>query len=552
MPISQKAIQKILGLGEELVLLSVEDMARNLTVTFYPQDGQKISEPVKIFGSRLKTTLTELGVKVVPYDKCLMEIPFKYILWRYFKAVLNEIKTLLDKISGKSDDKHHMTLGIISKIKMTKKVKPGIRIIALGEGQTGNLPIDNILSFTKNPIITILDMPEGISSDSSFKEHFDTAARLFTHHMTNIVIGVGEMEWILYSMNASHPIYPLNENLEKNILYSLIPKLSAPIRPPLLSEFIVRRSAVDLNDADHEIYVKDLVNSGPLLEKTGLFPKGKTIKEFDFRNEFYEWVGRVHIDHRNGMSFGFLARQLPVKLPALMSFQEVKNKYKNLDLQDKDYFLDESGEIIIKINTSIGVYYLQVPEVWVLTERSGSNKTKIIPQKDIIKIGLVRGKMILVTPKGYKIPSYYKPSFDTKVILAHAAGNAIFGAVLKKLNPSSTFVSTLETSGIAISHWHGYINPKYVPRGWHVYGENEPPVSCSSPQSAIYAFQGKERAFFESFENGEEYLGDIHIEPQHGSNINFRTLSELGDFLNSNNEISALGNKYLHQYKLLN
>ena len=547
MPLSQKAIQKILGLGEELAPLKPEEMARHLTVTFYPEEGQIFSPRAKSFSDRLKQALIKLGVNVLPYEESLVSIPFVQILWGYAKALSNNFRVAVNKLLSIPNSKHYITLKIISQIRKGKKIRKRVRVIALGEGPTGNLPMDNVASFTHSTVVTILDMPEGIDEGSDFYVHFDTAFKLFAYHMTNIVIGVGEKKWILYNFNASHPMYPLDKDFEKHLLYSLIPKLAAPIRPPRLSSFILKRGFFDVDDIKHVPFVKDLVESGPVLEKTGLYPAGKSVHELAFRNEFYEWVGRVHLDHRSGMSFGFLARQLPVKLPPVLAFTEAKKRFGDSVPAEGDYFTF-GGAIFVIIHTAHGRVCVEVPEVWVLTQRSGANKTRISPHKDIIKMGLVKGKKVLETPRGLKLLSYFKPSFDTEVILAHAVGNAIFGAVLKYFHPGSVFAETLEKSGMAISHWHGYINPKFIPAGWHVYGQDCPPVSCSSPQSAVYAFQGKEKAFLESVARGEEYLGDVHVEPQHGTNINYGSLKELGKFLNSNKNISVLGNKFLKYY----
>ncbi|OGF65311.1 hypothetical protein A2Z53_01680 [Candidatus Giovannonibacteria bacterium RIFCSPHIGHO2_02_42_15] len=545
-PLSKEAIVKVLGLGKEEIPLVPEDMARELTVTFYPEETNTINKNLRDFGDKLKATLISIGVHVIPYEEALMPVSYKYIILRYLKSAFHSIRILVGELLSLQDHKHRITLGILSHIKIKKKVKSGVRVITIGERPTGYLPMDNVMSFTNNPIVTILDMPAGINNDTDFHKHFDTAAKLFAYHMTNLVICVGENNWILYSMNASHPIYPLEKDFEKSILYSLIPKLSAPIRPPMISEFIVKQRTLDINDNDHGPFVEDLVKSGSLLEKTGLYPPGKIIEELEFRNEFYKWVGKIHLDHRNGMSFGFLARQLPVKLKHAIDISEVRNKYNEKDLGRRDYFINGEGVISVIIETPHGKFCVEIPDVWVLTERSGANKTKIDPHADIIKIGLVKGRMVLQTPIGLSIKKHYKPSFDTKVILAHAVGNAMVGSILKRINPSSKFVYALEKNGMAISHWHGYLNSKHIPLGWYVYGEERPPVSCSSPQSAIYALQGKLDAMYKSLLANEEYLGDIHIEPQHGTNINYLSLSELGEFLNSSEEVSALGNKYLN------
>ena len=115
--------------------------------------------------------------------------------------------------------------------------------------------------------------------------------------------------------------------------------------------------------------------------------------------------------------------------------------------------------------------------------------------------------------------------------------------------PDWAFPKILHESGFAIAHWHGYVNPEFILEGWIVYGAGNPSVSCSSPQSAIYAFEGKQTGIINSILNDAEYKGDIHIEPHHGTNIAFPSLKEISEFLLSDKNISKLGSAYLNLYK---
>ncbi|NTU98160.1 MAG: hypothetical protein HGA62_10160, partial [Chlorobiaceae bacterium] len=51
------------------------------------------------------------------------------------------------------------------------------------------------------------------------------------------------------------------------------------------------------------------------------------------------------------------------------------------------------------------------------------------------------------------------------------------------------------------------------------HGNMNPPVSCSTPQSAVFSITGKIDALENAIEQGKEYRGDVHIEPNHGTNI---------------------------------
>ena len=149
-----------------------------------------------------------------------------------------------------------------------------------------------------------------------------------------------------------------------------------------------------------------------------------------------------------------------------------------------------------------------------------------------------------------RVDTQYRPSFDTKVILAHAVGNAIVASILAYKNKENEFSRVVRKNGVGICHWHGYFDPKRMPKGIRAYGQKNPHVACSSPQSALYALGGKLSHFIE--QNGTNfYLGDVHIEPHHGINISYSSIESLAQFLLDNPEASVLGNKYLSRYNVV-
>lgn len=545
--LSQEAIQKILGI-EEKVYITPEEMADKLNVTFFPYNKDIASQEVLSFLNQLEKTFLELKVNVVPYSEALVRLPIKKILKRVYLLLLNNILYLLEKISNKKSQRNYVEFSAITKLILRpRRIKTGISIIAVGNDKAVDLPIDYTSSFRNSSVVTLLDMPNNISKESTFHEHFDMAMRLFAQHMTNIVVGVNKKEWILYNFNASHPIYPLKENFNENILKALISKIVAPIKPYRFSDFTVHKAHFNVDDESYKTLINDFVASGALLEKAGLYPRGKKIDDLPFRNQFYRLVGKLHLDNRSGMSYGFLASQMPMKLPELIPFEESQQKEKFLSTE-RDYITKENGTIFVALELPQGKYVLEIPDVFVLSQRSGSDKTNFDAKKDLIKLGLVKGTMTLETPDGLVLTSDFKPSFDTKVILAHAVGNAIVAAVLNHFRKDSKFAKLLEEDGIAIVHWHGYVGPQFIPQNVYVHGAGNPHVSCSSPQSAIYAIDGKLKMFQQAWINGADYLGDVHIEPHHGTNMTFFSLHDFGKFVSSNSGVASLGNRYLDLY----
>lgn len=561
---SQESIQTILGIKEE-VHTTPEAMAKQVTLAFYPNIEPETSEAVKKFSKELEKDLREIGVRIIPYQEAQEFYPWSKIIKRLIKVLGNNIRHVAKTLLGLPTESIFFTGEAIRQILVRRRIRRGVSLIVTGE-QKNRLPMEQIYSFKHNSIVTILDFPPLIDESSPFLKHFDTAMDLFSRNMTNIVIGVGKKEWILYNFNASHPTYSLNEDKKPHLLKGLIPKIAAPIRPYTLSEFEIAKDPFFPLDNDHKDSTLDLVEGAKEFAQTNLYPPGKKISELPFRNAYHQYIGKLHLDHRNGMSFGFMAHTTPSRLPAVYALNQDRGAVNLLsdsaqtgDLSimtnalkgklDKDFFT-WNGKTHLLIKYSGEIYAIEVPTVSVLSQRSGSDKTHVKPTVDLIKLGLRQGTMTLQIANEAKMSADYKPSFDTQVILAHTVGSVMIAAFIRALKSlgkpvSSNYDEWVEKKGLGIAHWHGYVNQKRVPEGIVVHGMMNPHVSCSSPQSAIYALMGKIESALSQLEKGGSYHGDIHIEPHHGSNVTFQSLQELVKFLTSYPDTTALGNRYL-------
>jgi hypothetical protein len=84
-----------------------------------------------------------------------------------------------------------------------------------------------------------------------------------------------------------------------------------------------------------------------------------------------------------------------------------------------------------------------------------------------------------------------------------------------------------------MTHWHHYPDDTVIPEGYVMHGRKNPPVSCSTPQSAAYSLMGKLVALESAMMEKREYLGDVHIEPGHGTNmVGTLSLAETAEMLN--------------------
>jgi hypothetical protein len=541
--ISQEAAQKILGIKQS-VHLSPQNMARELRVTLFPYHSQA-TETVLDFGKKMEESLKRLGVEIVPYNDALEKVTLSKRLNRFLKYNYNNSHWLFRKLLRLPEINLFIPFTTIFSLCGSRRIRKDICIICLGEQKERGMAMQYITSFKTNSVVTIIDFPKNITSASKFDDHFNTAMSLFSYHMTNIVIAVDDKKWMLYNFNASHPIYDLDDRFDEILLKSLIPKIAAPITPHKFKEFKIVSAKFNAEADMYQRIIKQMREGAVLLDDAHIYPPGKKIDDLPFRNNFHRLIGKMHLDNRNGMSFGYIAFQMPVENTEVIKLENFKQKYPN-SFVDSDFYIDSNKNIYILLNIKDSELVVKVPGVWVMTLRSGSNKTHFDTERDLLKLGLVNGEMYMEFPNKSVIDNNYKPSFDTKVILAHAVGNAIISSVSHYMSNQNSYSQALKNTGMAIIHWHGYMNIKKKLPGLVVYGRDNPHVSCSSPQSALFALMGKIENFIsETNAHGPDYVGDIHVEPHHGVNVSYPSLTGLAKYILSDPEVTELGNKYL-------
>lgn len=467
--IDEETARRVMGF-ERPVPLSPTEMARGLRVTFYPI--RDASERVRGFTSRLRDALIECGVDVVSYEQACDP-------------------------------------------RRADRLQEGLVVIAAGESPAGDLPIDHVPNLRKTTIVGIVDGPCPADEKTTDQSKLNSIVRTLGWYVVQTVIYVEERLWTICTMNGAIIPCPAGGSIAGDVLSILVPKLAAPVVPPHAADFDVRAGALDLGDPRYAPYIEDFVRSGPLWDRTNLFLFHTSLEALEFRSPFYKRIVAAYLDHRSGMSYGFLARQIAVDVsPALPLSREEGVRPASLPtrcslaLAGKNYAVD-------------------LPDVWVLTTRSGCDKTHLDPRRDILLIGLSGGRIIFETPKDLDPDVDCRPSYDTLTILAHAAGNAIVASALAGLRPDALFPRQLASQGCALAHWHGSVDPHLLPPAYALYGESNPPVSCSTHQAALFALMGKITALNDAVERGGDFLGDLHVEPHHGVNMTGPSLTDL-------------------------
>ena len=491
--IKNQTIKSILGI-QEPIALTVDGMVSDLDITFYPTLNSP-SKDIFNFCEKLKATLNDLHANIIPYEQAL---------------------------------------------NLKKRIREGVATIIAGDGDARNLPVDHISKPRDNPVAAIVETPGFLDQTATFEQHMELATKLFAYHMANVIVCVRKNKWLVYSLNGYSPVYDINEDFSGRILRAFIPKLAAPLKPPLLTEFQIEKWDYEETHKFFAPYINDIVQASKLFHQTSLYPPAGTFDALTFRSHFYKKIGKLYLDKRSGMSYGFFARQIPPVLPKPLSREEVKNEIKGDFKQGQELIICDKG-LYLALNILKEAYYVRVPDVWVITTRSGCEKTNINPSEDLIRLGLVKGRMIISVPEGVDLSSGYRPSFDSKLILSMAVANAIYASILKHTKPKASLPAILEKTGMALAHWHGYISLKHAPQNWYIDGLSNPAVCCSTHQSAVYAFKHKEEFFMKCLKENKAYSGDIHIEPHHGISVTYDSLVGLAEFVLSHMDTFKLG-----------
>ena len=383
----------------------------------------------------------------------------------------------------------------------------GTVIFAAGTFPDELLAINRVSTLYNNIIVGIYDEPPPLTPDSLPQERLDAIVGRLARDMVHLLIFVTDRSWTICTMNGGVVTFNTPSPRREDVRSTLVPKLTAQVVPPRAEDIEIRKEKLHTGTAVFKAVAEDFLQCSALWNSNGSLLSHTSTAGLEYRNSFYKRIVARYLDQRSGMSYGFFARQMPVTTRPARIMQS--NEPSELE--------GKRGEWV-EIFIAGKRFLVEVPEVSVITTRSGCKKHDLDPQRDLVEIGLANGRAWLKTPEGVS-SGVVKPSFDTLTILAHALGNAFAASLLQTLRPNAPFGRQLAREGASMTHWHDYPALDLIPEGYYLHGSENPPVSCSTPQSAAYSLLGKIEALEEAFKNKAEYHGDVHIEPHHGTNI---------------------------------
>jgi hypothetical protein len=142
------------------------------------------------------------------------------------------------------------------------------------------------------------------------------------------------------------------------------------------------------------------------------------------------------LDGRSGMSYGFLAYQMP------------------------------TGPVE------------RCDRVTVLVTRSGCDKQNPHPHDDWIRLSFDPDGIALEVSRA--IGDITSPSFDSWLILAQAAANVSLARRFKAAGVCRKYVDMVERRGVAVAHFHGFVARGAVPPNVAFFGADRNPLPCGS------------------------------------------------------------------------
>lgn len=478
------------------------EMSERVVVTFKPIPKNYPYTEINAYRERLRNSLLQNGVNVIPWEDATTE-DSSYGMF----SKLMGLRSVRRKVNAVIDVKKKLSplRWVLSKVaeniyRIVRKDSLSVSSILKISGWADDFTVGYLQDPYNTQVITIMSLdPEFENEDTTYDEKISIGLKNLITNMSEIVIGVSHSKFGITNMNLSDSIY-VHDQLDDFVLYSLIPKIYAPIKPPVLTRF-----AVSEYDPQEFEYAKKLSALGADLKNTDLFPAGSKFSDAIKRLSHRDVANKI-LDGRTGVSYGFIALAEPPGYDGEKYIDE--NRWNSLQ-EIPNYNPDEvraasNDRWYVKTLLDDRTVYQQIPDIWIVTSRSGCDKTNLNPDSDIVRIGLVKGKLHLEIPRGVDLGRKdIRPSFDTYVILAQALSSALYA-------PS------LIEKEMSILHFHGYPDPCWFGVSEHHAGARNPSLPCGTVEAALLNYSA---VYETATKNGSDIKLLCLVESDHGVNV---------------------------------
>jgi hypothetical protein len=492
-------------------IIDPKAMAKKLKVAFRPLPDGYNEETILKFREELEDKLRGNGVQILTWEEATKQVDYEitipFINWKK-NITTNVIKTGVSAVVDV--DKHPSLLGKMKIFVVELLYKFYSRFI-LKDRQLSASKIMQFISWAEENILPLEDPTntqvimltklnkEFVDPSIPYQKKIPIGVNTLIRTFSEIVIGVSNEKISILNMNLSDSVFPA-ESVDQFVCNSLIPKIYVPILPLSLSRFEIGEY-----DPKESIYAKQLVRLGKELASTGLLPSGFKIDDVIKRKshrDIVDWMA----NGRTGVSYGFVAYAEPPQYIGAVEISE--QEWENLSsiegFSRDELRQNEIGRRYIKTRIGGKEVFKQLPDIWVISSRSGANKTNLNLETDVLRLGL-QDRLLLQLPKGMDlVVGDIKPSYDLYVMVAIALAAALYAPELIK-------------NGTPMVHFHGYPSTQWFePDNEYCTGVHNPSVPCGTYESGVFNFLGIHDLV-------NKYGSDIAlaslIEPDHGTNI---------------------------------
>ncbi|TVP60891.1 MAG: non-ribosomal peptide synthase [Nodularia sp. (in: Bacteria)] len=492
-------------------IIDPKKMAQQLMVTFKPLPNNYKNAEILQFRQELENILREYGVKIIPWEQATTEFTYDILLpiinqKKVFtvRGVRAEINAVIDVENPPSALRK---LGIFAAETGYKFYSSFVRknreVSVLNIARFSSWAENHAAKYVEDPtntqviILTKIDH-DFINPSIPYQQKINIGLNTLVRTFSEIVIGVAVDKISILNMNLSDSIFPKDE-MEEFVFKSLIPKVFVPISPLLLNRF-------DIGEYQPEksTYAEKLVKLGQELASTGLFPPGFKLNEVIKRKSHRDIVN-VIVNGRTGVSYGFVAYAEP---PQYFGAKEINiTEWESLlpveGFSSNELRQNEQGRRYLKTKIQGENVFQQIPDIWLVSARSGSNKTNLDIANDVIRIGL-KEKLYLELPQDIHTKQVdIKPSYDIYVMLAISLSAALYTPDLIK-------------DGAPIVHFHGYPAFDWFKPHEYCVGVHNPSVPCGTYESGVFNFLGISSLANQPMANMS--LISL-VEPDHGTNF---------------------------------
>lgn len=492
-------------------IIDPQVMAQQLKVTFRPLPKEFKNEAILQFRAELEQKLQGYGVQIVSWEQATREfcyeIQIPLIKWNKkmtMRVVKSDINSVIDverpinfigKIKSWLSEKYYQ---IYSRF-IWKNQKISVARIAQLIGWAEDHAIQRLEDPTSTQVILITKLDSNfVDSELSYQQKIAIGVNTLVKTFSEIVIGVSNTNLSILNMNLSDSLFP-REKIDNFVFKSLIPKIYVPIAPLPMSQFEVGKY-----EPQKSKYATKLLELSKELATTGLYPSGFKISEIITRKSHRDIVDSI-VNGRTGVSYGFVAYAEPPQYIGAVEISE--GEWENL-LSVEGYTRNEVrqnniGRRYVKTKIKNKYAYKQIPDIWLVCSRSGSNKTDLNLEHDILRMGL-KNQLCLQLPTGkYLTKVDIKPSYDTYVMVAIALAAALYTPDIIK-------------DGAPIIHFHGYPSREWFEVNEYYAGVDNPSVPCGTYESGVFNFLSI-HSLANKIDN-QIILASL-IEPDHGTNI---------------------------------